>query len=268
MGAGRWLPVDKQLPAGVPQKAKEERREGEQVGATVMRAQKDITIADELDVRDRQDIYKNFLMYCMTGDVVRGPMGVVMNVERDEADFARLSQLGDILGLDQMQVSTIHRDLAEQAFKAQVRDGARAAGRHHGIPPNPRRPRPRAARIATAGSSRSSVPSSGTPCCLCHQRRAVQLDVASGAVRVEVLVTLAAHIHTAFYENPGGLSPSGLFQRGRTSISLPAHAYLCSHSPVVSAAVFSSRFLVVSPPCRLPVRTPRPSVISSTPGAS
>jgi hypothetical protein len=82
--------------------------------------QKEITLATDLDQRDRLDIYKNFLMYCMTGDVVQGPMGVTMVTERDDTEFARLSQLGDILGLTQMDVYGVHQDLAETAFKQQV----------------------------------------------------------------------------------------------------------------------------------------------------
>lgn len=102
------------------QKAKEARAGGESVDGVTRGAQKEITLQEDLDERDRKDIYRNFLIYCMTGDVVRGPMGVVMTVERDEADFARLSQLGDLLGLDRMQAAEIHKDLAEQAFKAQA----------------------------------------------------------------------------------------------------------------------------------------------------
>ena len=48
-----------------------------QVGSTgvTMRSQKEITLKNELDARDRLDIYRNFLLYCMSGDVVALPMG-------------------------------------------------------------------------------------------------------------------------------------------------------------------------------------------------
>ena len=65
-------------------------------------------------------MYRNYLLYAMTGDVITGPMGVQMIAERDEAEFGRLSQLGDILGLNQLDVMKVHQDLAEQAFKGQV----------------------------------------------------------------------------------------------------------------------------------------------------
>ena len=50
-------------------------------------------------------------------DAVRAPAVVV---ERDESEFARLSQLGDILGLNVMEVGQVHKELAEQAFRNQV----------------------------------------------------------------------------------------------------------------------------------------------------
>ena len=48
-----------------------------QVGSTgvTMRSQKEITLKDDLGARDRLDIYRNFLLYCMSGDVVALPMG-------------------------------------------------------------------------------------------------------------------------------------------------------------------------------------------------
>ncbi len=100
------------------------RSEGERVGesATVMKSQKDITLGKDLELRDRVDIYRSFLMYCMTGDVMQGPMGVQMVTERDEGEFARLAQLGDVLGLSQMDVYGVHQSLAEQAFKSQVQN--------------------------------------------------------------------------------------------------------------------------------------------------
>ena len=48
-----------------------------QVGSTgvTMRSQKEITLKNDLDAKDRLDIYRNFLLYCMSGDVVALPMG-------------------------------------------------------------------------------------------------------------------------------------------------------------------------------------------------
>lgn len=115
--------------AAVTTSTEEERKKGETSSSSSTATttpppkpigQKEITLERDLDQRDRLDIYKNFLMYCMTGDVVQGPMGVTMVTERDDTEFARLSQLGDILGLTQMDVYGVHQDLAETAFKQQV----------------------------------------------------------------------------------------------------------------------------------------------------
>lgn len=43
-----------------------------------------------------------------------------MVVERDSSEFARLSQLGDILGLGPLEISQVHTGLAEQAYRSQV----------------------------------------------------------------------------------------------------------------------------------------------------
>lgn len=56
----------------------------------------------------------------MTGDTIKMPMGGTVVVERDEKEFGRLSQLGDILGLTPINVMSVHTELAEQAFRQQV----------------------------------------------------------------------------------------------------------------------------------------------------
>ena len=72
-----------------------------------MSAQKDITVRDDFELDERIEIYKTYLMFCMTGDVVQLPMGGTIVVERDEQEFARLSQLGDVLGLGPMDVYSV-----------------------------------------------------------------------------------------------------------------------------------------------------------------
>lgn len=79
----------------------------EEVGAKMI-TQKEITLAEDLDKRDRLDIYKSFLLFCMSGDAVSLPMGSMMVVERDQSEFQRLAQLGDVLGLNQMDVAEVH----------------------------------------------------------------------------------------------------------------------------------------------------------------
>ena len=91
------------------------------VTGVTMKSQKEITLKNDLQLRDRQDIYRNFLLYCMSGDTVALPMGSTVVVERDESEFARLSQLGEILGLTQFDVANVHKELAETAYRNQVR---------------------------------------------------------------------------------------------------------------------------------------------------
>lgn len=86
-----------------------------------MSSQKEITLRDDLDEKDRIDIYRNYLLYCMSGDAISMPMGGTVMLERDNTEFGRLSQLGDILGLTPMNVMKVHSDLAEQAFRQQVK---------------------------------------------------------------------------------------------------------------------------------------------------
>ena len=84
------------------------------------RGQKVITLKEEMDVRDRQDLHKQYLLYCMQGEVRKLGMGSSITLERDESEFARLIQLGDVLGLTEVDTMQIHQSLAEQAFKNQA----------------------------------------------------------------------------------------------------------------------------------------------------
>jgi hypothetical protein len=40
-----------------------------------VRAQKEITLKNELELRDRLAIYQNYLLYCVSGEVLELPMG-------------------------------------------------------------------------------------------------------------------------------------------------------------------------------------------------
>ena len=109
--------AEKEEPATAAAEEKKEAKKDEEPAVVY---QKEINLAKDMELNDRVDVYRNYLLYAMTGDVITGPMGVQMVAERDEAEFGRLSQLGDILGLNQFDVMKVHQDLAEQAFKGQV----------------------------------------------------------------------------------------------------------------------------------------------------
>jgi len=59
-------------------------------------------------------------MFCMTGDTVNAPMGTLITIERDQSEFTRLAQLGDILGLNQFEIGSVHQGLSEKAFRSQA----------------------------------------------------------------------------------------------------------------------------------------------------
>ena len=69
----------------------------------------------EHDIRHLRPPFHSAFSCVMGG---RGARAVV--VERDASEFARLSQLGDVLGLSPLEVSSVHSQLAEQAYRNQV----------------------------------------------------------------------------------------------------------------------------------------------------
>nr|O24303.1 RecName: Full=Protein TIC110, chloroplastic; AltName: Full=Chloroplast inner envelope protein, 110 kDa; Short=psIEP110; AltName: Full=IAP100; AltName: Full=Translocon at the inner envelope membrane of chloroplasts 110; Flags: Precursor [Pisum sativum]AAC49399.1 IAP100 [Pisum sativum] len=79
-----------------------------------------ITLKDDLPEKDRADLYKTFLTYCLTGDVVRIPFGVEIKKKKDDTEYIYLNQLGGILGLTGKVIMDVHRGLAEQAFRKQA----------------------------------------------------------------------------------------------------------------------------------------------------
>jgi hypothetical protein len=112
-------------------KAEESSSSGESTPSTLQKAkqgdskqkergQKVITLKEDMEIRDRQDLYRSYLLYCMQGEVRKLGMGSSIVLERDESEFARLIQLGDVLGLTELDTMQIHQSLAEQAFKNQA----------------------------------------------------------------------------------------------------------------------------------------------------
>lgn len=82
--------------------------------------QTEITLKDDLPVRDRTDLYKTFLHYCLTGDVTRIPFGAQITKKKDDSEYVYLNQLGGILGLTAKEIMEVHRGLAETAFRQQA----------------------------------------------------------------------------------------------------------------------------------------------------
>lgn len=82
--------------------------------------QTEITLKDDLPERERTDLYKTYLLFCLTGQVTRIPFGAQITTKKDDSEYVFLSQLGGILGLTNKEIVEVHRGLAEQAFRQQA----------------------------------------------------------------------------------------------------------------------------------------------------
>lgn len=74
-----------------------------------MRNQRAINLRADLDPKDRADVYRSFLLYCITGQQLQ-VKGVPANSPMQDhtaTEFTRLAQLGDILGLNQMEIAEV-----------------------------------------------------------------------------------------------------------------------------------------------------------------
>lgn len=82
--------------------------------------QTEITLKDDLPERDRTDLYKTYLLFCLTGEERKIPFGAKITIKKDDSEFVLLNQLGGILGLSSKEIVEVHRSLAEQAFRQQA----------------------------------------------------------------------------------------------------------------------------------------------------
>lgn len=82
--------------------------------------QSEITLNDDLPERERTDLYKTYLLFCITGEVTRIPFGAQITTKKDDSEYVFLNQLGAILGLSSKEIVEVHRGLAEQAFRQQA----------------------------------------------------------------------------------------------------------------------------------------------------
>lgn len=87
---------------------------------TGRKPQSEITLKDDLELRERTDLYRIYLLYCLSGETTGMPMGTQIVVKKDTNEFLRLGQLGNLLGLTSKEVAEVHKGLAEQAFRQQA----------------------------------------------------------------------------------------------------------------------------------------------------
>ncbi|KAL4611351.1 hypothetical protein ACB092_08G117800 [Castanea dentata] len=109
-------------------------RPGKELAARLGKpGQTEITLKDDLPERERTDLYKTYLLYCLTGEVTKIPFGAEITTKKDDSEFVLLNQLGGILGLGANEIVEVHRSLAEQAFRQQAEvilaDGQLTKGR-------------------------------------------------------------------------------------------------------------------------------------------
>ncbi|XP_073112675.1 protein TIC110, chloroplastic [Elaeis guineensis] len=82
--------------------------------------QTEINLKDDLPERDRADLYRTYLLFCLSGEVTVVPFGAQITTKKDNTEYLLLNQLGGILGLTGKEIVEIHRNLAEQAFMKQA----------------------------------------------------------------------------------------------------------------------------------------------------
>ncbi|KAG5224980.1 chloroplast inner envelope family protein [Salix suchowensis] len=96
-------------------------RPSEEIAAKMGKpGQTEINLKEDLSERERADLYKTYLLYCLTGEVTRIPFGAQITTKKDDSEYLLLNQLGGILGLTVKEIVEVHRSLAEQAFRQQA----------------------------------------------------------------------------------------------------------------------------------------------------
>lgn len=99
---------------------------------TEKKGQREVNLAKDVDIKDRQQLYKEYLLSTMSSDVTELPVGGLMrkkaNTATTRAENWRLGELAGVLGLSQMDIAGVHGDLTEQAYKANVQEALRGTG--------------------------------------------------------------------------------------------------------------------------------------------
>ncbi|KAG5224978.1 chloroplast inner envelope family protein [Salix suchowensis] len=93
-------------------------RPSEEIAAKMGKpGQTEINLKEDLSERERADLYKTYLLYCLTGEVTRIPFGAQITTKKDDSEYLLLNQLGGILGLTVKEIVEVH---TEQAFRQQA----------------------------------------------------------------------------------------------------------------------------------------------------
>ncbi|CAN6323635.1 unnamed protein product [Urochloa humidicola] len=82
--------------------------------------QKEITLKDDIPLRDRTELYETYLKFCITGETTNVSFGTAISTKKDDSEFLMLKQLGDILGLTRKEAQDVHLKFTEKAFVQQA----------------------------------------------------------------------------------------------------------------------------------------------------
>ncbi|CAN1266358.1 Protein TIC110, chloroplastic [Linum perenne] len=80
--------------------------------------QTEINLKDDLPLRDRTDLFRKYLIFCLSGQVQVLPFGA--SSKPSDSEFVFLCRLGEILGLTDEQIVDVHKEVAEITFKKQA----------------------------------------------------------------------------------------------------------------------------------------------------
>ncbi|TKV93158.1 hypothetical protein SEVIR_9G207300v4 [Setaria viridis] len=82
--------------------------------------QKEITLKDDIPLRDRTELYETYLKFCISGETTNVSFGTAISTKKDNSEFLMLKQLGDILGLTRKEAQDVHIKFTEKAFVQQA----------------------------------------------------------------------------------------------------------------------------------------------------
>lgn len=82
--------------------------------------QTEINLRDDLPERDRTDLYKQYLLFCIHGEVTKVSFGIEINTKKDDSEYVNLNRLGGILGMSSKEIVEVHQSIAEQIFRQQA----------------------------------------------------------------------------------------------------------------------------------------------------
>ncbi|XP_031503247.1 protein TIC110, chloroplastic isoform X2 [Nymphaea colorata] len=79
-----------------------------------------ITLAADLSERERCDLYRTYLLHCISREAAVVLFGAQNIMRKGDIEYFILNQLGQILGLSSKEIASIHKSSAEKAIRDKV----------------------------------------------------------------------------------------------------------------------------------------------------